>query len=443
VTTADTWLSAAVPLVLFLALLGVAEWWARSADVPSEWPRKLVHLTGGLIGLTFPWFVTSPWIVLVFALGLSSLFLLGARGRFLRCLHSVTRRTLGSEYYPLAVFLVFLMAGDEPWRYVASILTLALADAFAALIGSHYGRIRYVVEDSKKSLEGSMVFLVIAFLTIHLPLLLMSDLPRETAVLAALLVALLVTGFEAVSLEGSDNLFVPVGVCALLGKITAQPIEEIIFQNVSFLVLITVMGGIMWRTRAFPLSAGLMAILFTYGAWSLGSPAWALPALVVFLLYAAAWIWIKPADGARPSFRVRIMFRVLAIPLVILIFANVFHWEDLLFLPFVASLSAVATMSLTQHLLIHRPIDAAWPRRARSLGMCFAAAAVICLPAVWLIPALPAAGVIAALIVTALCGPILDLLTNGRPPDEVTRLWTARHIFLTALAAGITAVFSA
>jgi dolichol kinase len=38
--------------------------------------------------------------------------------------------------------------------------------------------VRYEVEDEKKSLEGSLVFLVIAFLAIHLPVLLMTDLPR-------------------------------------------------------------------------------------------------------------------------------------------------------------------------------------------------------------------------------------------------------------------------
>ena len=133
---------------------------------------------------------------------LAAVFALAARTDLLPSLHDVERKSRGVEYYPLAVALTFFLTQGRPWLYLAALLVLAIGDASAALVGSRYGRIRYEVEQSEKSLEGSAVFLLVAFLAIHLPMLLMTDLPRPICVLAALLVAILVTGFEAISLEG-------------------------------------------------------------------------------------------------------------------------------------------------------------------------------------------------------------------------------------------------
>ena len=194
---------------VFVSLLILAELWRRLGTPKPEHTRKLVHLGGGVACLFFPFLIDSPWVVLAMALPLTGLFLAGAKLGFLKSLHGVARRSRGAEYYPLAVCLVFVLTRGRPWLYLSAVLVLAVADAFAALIGSRYGVVRYEVENETKSLEGSLVFLVIAFLAIHLPVLLMTDLPRPVCVLAALLVAALVTGFEAVSLEGADNLFVP------------------------------------------------------------------------------------------------------------------------------------------------------------------------------------------------------------------------------------------
>ena len=110
----------------------------------------------------------------------------------------MARRTRGSEYYPLSVCLLFFLTQEQPWLYVASMLVLAVADAGAALIGMRYGRIRYGVEQETKSLEGSLAFMAIAFAAILIPMTVMTDLPLAVCLGSALLVALLVTGFEAV-----------------------------------------------------------------------------------------------------------------------------------------------------------------------------------------------------------------------------------------------------
>ena len=348
----------------FLAVIVIAEIWSRFGRGDPEWTRKLVHITGGFICLSFPFVLRSAWTVLLLSLLMTALFVFGAETRMLQCLHRVKRRSRGSEYYPLSVFLVFFLARGHPWLYVASMLVLAVADAFAALIGMRYGRLRYKVEEETKSVEGSLAFLAIAFVAILAPALLLSGLPLEVCVLSALLVAALVTGFEAICLTGTDNLFVPLGTCVILGKITTKPVPEILYQNVSFAALLLLIGFLAWRVRAMNVGGALVMALFTYGAWSLGSEGWGLPILAGFLGYS----FLCARHPLGEAQRVRVVFRAISIPLVVLLFANMLHREERLYLPFLAALAAVLVLSLRNHLRMPAntgpdvwPADRIWP----------------------------------------------------------------------------------
>jgi dolichol kinase len=336
---------AAILAAAFLSLLVLAELWRRFGHPKPEWTRKLVHLGGGIACLFFPFLVHSPWVVLALALPLTGLFVAGGRFGFLKSLHGIGRRSRGAEYYPLSVFLAFLMTQGKPWLYLAAVLVLAVGDAFAALIGSRYGVIRYEVEDGQKSLEGSLVFLVIAFLAIHLPALLLTDLPRPVCVLAALLVAALVTGFEAISLEGADNLFVPLAVVVILGKITTKPLSEVVYQNVSLLAICLGVGLAVWRFRSFNVGGAITFILFAYGTWSLGSWVWALPVFLGFAGYLAAWLRFAP-PGHGAGIKVRTLARALLPPFTMLLLANSLEDGGRFFSPYLAASAAVLAFSL-------------------------------------------------------------------------------------------------
>jgi dolichol kinase len=335
---------AAIIAALFGVVLVLAEVWARAWNGKPEHTRKLVHLGGSAIGVFLPLLVRAPLVAFALTAGLSLLFFVTSRGRLLRSVGGVQRSSRGSEYYPLAVFLAFILAEDDYWRYLASLLTLGIADAFAALVGSEYGRVRYRVQDESKSLEGSLVFLIVAYLAIQLPMLLLTNLPGPTIVLSSLLVAMVVTGFEAISLRGADNLFVPIVVCVILGKITTKPQSEIVFQVLSFIGLCAV---IVAGARRFPeLNAGatIAVLLFTYGLWSLGSPLWALPVLVALFAIAAARAGRKTPRhvGVQPVARA-------CMPLVaILILSNTYAAHNFWYAPFLGAATALAVIGVVQ-----------------------------------------------------------------------------------------------
>jgi dolichol kinase len=416
---------------VFLTLLAVAEVWKRKTQVRPETTRKFVHVFGGLACVSFPFIFASAWTILALA---AALFLIIVGGRelgFLNSLHGVARKTSGSEYYPFAIFLLFVLTRAQPWLYVCAVLVLAVADAFAALIGTHYGEIRYEVENDSKSLEGSLVFGVIAFLAIHLPLLLMTDLPRPTCVLAAVLTATLVTGFEAISLRGTDNLFVPLAVAVILSKITTKPLPEIVYQNVSLCALCLVIGIVCWRSKSLNVGGSIAMMLFAYGAWSLGSEWWAVPILTGFFAYALVWLSL----GNGTPLKVSTVFHALAFPLLTLVAANMLHWEQKLYAPFVAMLVVVLGISVWHHVSGAGLVS---PRRRTSSAVLTGTIASLTgalLP--WISPGrLAGAGFVFLTVIAAVTVFLEDVLMQRSSPQTADEGWPARRVLLT-LAAGL------
>ncbi len=413
-------------------VLLAAELWARRGAPNPEGPRKLVHLGGCLPCLFFPFLFKSPWVVGVLAVFLTATFAMGARWKFLKCLHSVGRKTRGSEYYPLAILFLYLMAADRPWLYLSGLLVLGVADAFSALIGSSYGRIRFEVEDEKKSVEGSLVFLVIAFLAIHLPMVLMTDLPRETCVLTALLTAILVTGIESISLHGTDNLFIPVGVYVILDKSIQVPPSETVTQLASLLGWILFLGFLTWRTRSLNVGGAIVFILFAYGAWALGSWVWALPPLLGFLLYITIRTLFPPPAGHRTFVRVVTVTQSHIPLLLILAYANATREYALLQGPYVASYTVMVALAVWTYLLWLKIVPPAY-RRVGTLLVGVLAWGVVAIPTWCFLGTSPAT----LLSTLAVCLPLAlahDLSTGPEGAVDINRLWNAPRFLLTCAA---------
>ncbi len=420
----------------FAAILVAAELWARLANPKPEWTRKLVHLGGGLGCLFFPYLISSPWTVLAMAVGLASLFMAGGRTGQLKSLHRVQRQSFGSEYYPLAIFMVFVLADGEPWLYLSSVLVLIVADAFAALIGSRYGTFRFEIEDESKSLEGSLVFLVIAFLAIHLPLLLLTDLPRPVCVMAALFVAMLVTGFEAISLRGADNLFIPLSVCVILGKMTSKPLAEIVYQTLSLVGICLGVGLVTWRQRSFNVGGTLAMVLFLCGAWSLGSRLWALPIFLGFALFAAVRRFYPPPPGrARTTIRVRTTVQAVIVPFVLLMAANQTGNYSFFLGPFVAAMATVISLTIWKYLkLTSMPAAPTW-RAGWALGAAVWLAVIV---PTWLFAHAPPIALLASAVATLPASPLIELSHCYRQPARHAprpAMWQATDFFGTLLAA--------
>jgi hypothetical protein len=118
-------------------------------------------------------------------------------------------------------------------------------------------------------------------------LLLATPIDRAACVFVALQIALLATCAEAVSVGGSDNLVVPLGIYYLLLKTTPRPAGAIAVQFVVQVAILVAVLLVARRTRLVTAGGAIAAHLVLYGAFSLGGPMWtAAPvgALVAFIV---------------------------------------------------------------------------------------------------------------------------------------------------------------
>jgi phytol kinase len=286
-------LAAIAVVIALLGMLAGLRLLRQRVTLHPELARKLSHLGFGLITLTFPWLFHSVWpVIVVSALAIVTLLALryvpALRSTVGEAVHGVDRSSFGDLYFPIAVTGLFVLAKGSWVLYTLPLLTLTLADAVAALIGVSYGRMKYDGAEGRKSIEGSLAFFLVAFLAIHLPLLLLTPTGRAESLLIGLTFGVLVMLLEAVAWRGLDNLFIPFGGFLLLRVFLGLDAGELLVRLlVTGAMLLVVL--VLRRRRTLTDSAALAGALVGFVAWSVGGWQWVVPPFVLMALYTIVW----------------------------------------------------------------------------------------------------------------------------------------------------------
>lgn len=215
----DPWLGIGLVLVILGALLAALG--RMSHRHHPEVARKTLHVSMGLVTLSFPWLFARTWPVLLLAC-LSILAFLALRAypalklRIGPAIHRVSRASLGEMHFVLGTGAVFVLSAGDALMFCIPMLVLTLADAAAALIGTWYGRHRFAAYHGQKTVEGSAAFFVVALGCVYLPLSLLTPAQGAEHAAVAVFVAAIATGLEATAGRGLDNLIVPVGAYVAL-----------------------------------------------------------------------------------------------------------------------------------------------------------------------------------------------------------------------------------
>lgn len=333
----------------------------RWAQVRFAWHpevvRKCVHVLLGASTLAFPWVFESRWpVILLAAVSAALLWMVrvqpGLRTGMGESLGAVNRASLGEFCFPLGVALVFCLALHDPAAppglpvlYLIPILVLTLADALGALVGVGYGRVRYRTDDGVKSAEGSLAFLGVAFLCCHTVLLLGTELGRAETLLIALHLAVLVTIMEALSWNGLDNLFIPLGTYVLLRAFVGLQAEDLALRLAVIALLLLALA--LWRHRTYLQGSALLGVaLALYSIWFLGGIAWFWPPAMLWLAYTR----LCPSKELRlaQSHTAKAVTAVAAAPIAWLLLHDLLGRPT--FLPYVASLAGHLSLITFAHL---------------------------------------------------------------------------------------------
>ncbi len=343
--------SALIVAALFLMLVGMGELLRGFNLCSQEATRKFVHLTGGIVSLCFAYVFKSHWTILALCIAFVTLMAGTRKLGMLQSVHGIKRKSSGDILHPVAIYLTFTATSyfEKPDFYLISVMVLSVSDALAAIIGVTYGFKVYSVEEERKSLEGSFIFLLSTFLIVHLGLLLLTSVGRMECVLSALQIAVLVTCFEAISLGGADNIIIPFGTLFIIMKITTKPIPEIIGQlsSIGIIFLTTYLfGNISGRLG----TSGIIGVaLMGYASWSLLGPEWYIPVFICTVLISLVDMFLEMPGSQDELLRVRPIFYMFAVSACWIIGANISLLNqalpvDLFFVPYVVSFAAILSI---------------------------------------------------------------------------------------------------
>lgn len=216
-----SFIALALPPLLLVPAMGVLSGIRAVSPLQNELRRKALHVLTGLMALGLPYVLREPCLVLTTLVAVSGWMLAVRRvpalaARFGGVLHAAGRLSYGELYFALALAGLLLVCEPGSVMYVVPVLVLTLADTAAAVVGRALPWLPYGRDGNRKTLSGTLAFVVTAFVVCAAVLGAATHLTAGAIVAGALSVAMLASLAEALSSKGLDNLTVPAAVwCAL------------------------------------------------------------------------------------------------------------------------------------------------------------------------------------------------------------------------------------
>jgi dolichol kinase len=215
-------------LKLFIALFPVAvililsEILWRKKIIQGERARKFIHILAGVYIAFWPFYIPFDGI---FVLGCVTLTLV-IYSRYTKLFHAIyatNRKTYGDILYALAI-IICAYIGQEPWIFTVSILTLAIADGGAAVVGKSLGKNNtYKVLGLKslnKSVAGTLAFIVFTYISLGVGYILGGSMVMNENLFIVFCVIPIVSAILENSMPyGFDNLATPVFITLLLNSL--------------------------------------------------------------------------------------------------------------------------------------------------------------------------------------------------------------------------------
>ena len=189
----------------------------KDRKISNETARKIIHITHGVYVATWPFFVGWRSVILL-ELAFLALVAFARIFKIFGSQRAVARLSWGEFFYPLGVILLVL-TNQPRWVFVLAVLHLALADAFAALVGIRYGKgNRYKVFGQTKSVAGTIAFFVTSVILVSLTFIMVPSHITSATTTVLILMPITTTLIENIGVYGVDNLLIPLAVALLFNS---------------------------------------------------------------------------------------------------------------------------------------------------------------------------------------------------------------------------------
>lgn len=205
-------------LIVFAILLTSESLW-RSKKFKAETARKFVHMTVGVFVAFWPFFMS--WrMIQIMSVAFLIVILFSYKLHIFHAIHNVKRKTQGEIWFAVTIGLIATFVQSK-WIFWAAIMHMALADGFAALIGTAFGKkSRYKVFGQTKSIVGSSMFWITSIAVLALVVIVS---PSEFSYSSKFIITLLpitATLLENIAPKGADNVVVPIFIALALSSLS-------------------------------------------------------------------------------------------------------------------------------------------------------------------------------------------------------------------------------
>ena len=209
-------LAVAFCLAGVFALLIISELLGQRKKLHGDSQRQFVHITVGSFIAFWPWFISWRSIQII-GIAMLAVVLLNRRFTLADFYTAVGRKSYGDIFYALAIILSASLT-DEKIFFAVAMLTMALGDGVANIIGQKFGqKWKYQFFNHPKTVIGSMAMWLVSVSVLGIGLLFAHDVVdySEYGTLLLLVPPALVI-IENAAIWGLDNLLVPVVVLLAL-----------------------------------------------------------------------------------------------------------------------------------------------------------------------------------------------------------------------------------
>ena len=187
-----------------------------------EISRKFIHIMLGNWWIIAMYFFDNVWFAIIGPSVFVVINYLSYKKDLIKVMERDNQDGFGTVYYALSLLILAIVSfgiTKNPLLGLVPTFVMAYGDGLAAIIGKKFKSKKYKLSDTKKSFAGSLTMFLITFILIGTYLFFIhTDVFFASThwLLISAMMAFVITGIEAVSGKGWDNLTVPISTLILL-----------------------------------------------------------------------------------------------------------------------------------------------------------------------------------------------------------------------------------
>lgn len=186
--------------------------------IGKEASRKFIHIMLGNWWLIAMYFFNNVWFAAFVPLTFVIINYISYKKDIIKVMEREENKKdgLGTVYYACSLLiLVIITFGvlNKPILGLVPIFVMAFGDGLAAIFGKLIKSKKYKVYDTEKSIAGSLTMFIVSFIIITIYLMYINS---PFWYLKGIIISLIITVLEAISIKGTDNITVPIATLIML-----------------------------------------------------------------------------------------------------------------------------------------------------------------------------------------------------------------------------------